>query len=159
MTKSHNTNNIQDIQLKMEQYCAYQDRCKYEVEQKLKGFDLQYDEVTQIIQNLLDHKFINETRYALSYTRGSYRYKKWGWNKIKMNLVAKKIDGNNLNLAYLEINQEEYIEMITAELSKKWLAVKGKSEFDKTNKLIRFGISRGYEYDYIMDIIPLLKDL
>ncbi len=101
---------------------------------RLKSYDLQPNEVEHLINGLIDDKFINNTRYAQSYTRGSYRHKKWGWNKIKVNLLSKKIDNESIQLAYKEIDQEEYLQMITSELVKKWPMIKGKSEFDKTNK-------------------------
>lgn len=158
MTNSHKTYNLKDIELKIEQFCAYQDRCKYDVEQKLKTFNIRSEDVDNIINNLVEQKFLDEIRYVQSYTRGSYRYKKWGWNKIKANLSSKRISNDIIQKGYNEIDLDEYAEMISTELSKKWPTIKGKTEFDKKNKLIRFGISRGYEYDYITsftDQIPL----
>lgn len=153
MTKHHKSYNIQEVRLKIEQYCAYQDRCIHEVEQKLKPFNLQADEIENLIEGLINNKFIDENRFAQSYTRGSYRHKKWGWNKIKMNLKTKRISTSSIQHAYKEIDQEEYYQMIKAELTKKWPSIKGKSDFDKSTKLIRFGIGRGYEYDIISEIL------
>ena len=156
MTKHQKSFSLQEVQIKIEQFCAYQDRCIYDVKQKLKAYDLSEEDVNVLIEALTKHKFIDEKRYVLSYTRGSYRFKKWGWNKIKVNLMAKKIDDQYLNLAFDEIDQEEYYIMISDELHKKWPTIKGKSDFDKKNKLIRFGISRGYEYDIINDIMSTM---
>lgn len=153
MTKHHKTYNLQEIKLKIEQYCAYQDRCKYEVEQKLRTFNLSMGEIDTLINTLVDLKFIDELRYVQAYTRGSYRHKKWGWNKIKVNLIAKQIDREYIETGYLEIDKTEYKEMIYAELTKKWPTIKANSDFEKRNKLIRFGTSRGYEYDFIASFI------
>lgn len=153
MTKNQKSFYLQEVQVKIEQYCAYQDRCVYDVKQKLKTFDLCENEIIFLIEELTKQKFIDEERYAASYTRGSYRFKKWGWNKIKVNLISKKISDYHINLAFQEIDQQEYYTMISHELSKKWPSINGKSDFDKKNKLIRFGISRGYEYDIINDLI------
>lgn len=153
MTKPQKQINLKDIQLKIEHYCAYQDRCRFEVEQKLQSFQLPSDDINNIINQLIDEKFLDEHRYAQSYTRGSYRHKKWGWNKIKANLLAKRLDHHIINIAYNEIDQNEYNQMVFEELNKKWPNIKAKSDFDKKNKLIRFGISRGYEYDIISSFI------
>ncbi len=153
MTKPQKQISLKEIQLKIEQYCAYQDRCKFEVEQKLKSFHIPLEDINNIMDRLINEKFIDEIRYAQSYTRGSYRHKKWGRNKIKANLIAKKIDNKITNIAFNEIDTEEYNLMIFHELSKKWPSIKANSDFDKKNKLIRFGISRGYEFDIISSFL------
>ncbi len=157
MTNNHKIHSLQDIKLKIEQYCVYQDRCQYEVEQKLKPYNLNNEEIDIIIKDLINQKFLNEVRYVQSYTRGSYRYKKWGWNKIKANLLAKHIARPHIDKGYLEIDQNEYKEIIYTELLKKWPNVKAKSDFEKKNKLIRFGTGRGYEYDIINAFLETLN--
>ena len=159
MTKHHKSYNLEEIKLKIEQFCAYQDRCRSEVEQKLKPFNLSTEETQTLIDYLVDNKFIDEIRYVQSYTRGSYRYKKWGWNKIKANLNVKQVSSEYITYGYNEIDQTEYRDMIYAELKKKWPSVKGKSDFEKKNKLIRFGTGRGYEYDIISSFIESLEEV
>lgn len=149
MTNIKKVYELKEAQLKIEQYCVYQDRCHFEVEEKLKSYGLIELSVDVIMESLIENKFLDEERFARSFTRGSYRHKKWGWNKIKMHLKNKRLTSYCIKKGKEEIILEEYLQMIEYELSKKWKSITGKSHYEKVNKLTRFGISRGYEYEFI----------
>jgi regulatory protein len=80
-----------EIVLRLERYCAYQERCTHEVLQKIKTIGL---EDSQKIQELLKHlqslDFLNDMRCVESYINGKVSIKKWGVNKIKAGLFEKK---------------------------------------------------------------------
>jgi len=153
LTKSKKVYDIEMAKLKIEQYCVYQDRCHSEVEEKLKSFGLIQNVIDVLMESLIENKFLDEERYARAYTRGAYRHKKWGWVKIKNQLKQKGLTSYCIKKSYEEIDQEEYNEMIQYQLKKKWQTIKGKNKYDKINKLTRFGLTRGYEYETITSLL------
>ena len=77
--------------LKLEGFCAYQDRCIFDVKKKLKASLLSEEKKEQLIAELIQAKFIDDERFALSFAQGKQRIKKWGISKIKAGLRAKQI--------------------------------------------------------------------
>ena len=77
-----------EILKKTENYCSYQERCKKEVIEKLSTLKLDKSEIDDVISYLIKNDYINEERFALAFTQGKFRIKKWG--KIKIILELKK---------------------------------------------------------------------
>ena len=137
--------------LKLLSYCAYQDRCLYEVSQKIHNYDISPDEEQEIVDQLIQEKYLDETRYAKSVARGKFNYKKWGRNKIRAYLASKRIDITDIHLALNEINEQAYliacIDLVEAKIEK--LAPKDLNEFERKQKVIASLSQKGYEFDVI----------
>ena len=69
---------------KAKHYCAYQERCHSEVKEKLYGFGLNTKEVDQILSTLIEENYLNEERFAIQFSGGHFRSKKWGRVKISV---------------------------------------------------------------------------
>jgi regulatory protein len=54
----------------MEYYCAYQERCYKEVEEKLYSYAVTVSEKEAILTHLIEQNFVNEERFAQSFVRG-----------------------------------------------------------------------------------------
>jgi regulatory protein len=64
--------------------------------------------IDQIIFHLLQHNFLNETRFAEAFARGKFRVKKWGKTRIIRELKYREISQYNITLALKEIPEDEY---------------------------------------------------
>ena len=64
------TLSLQDILTKMEYYCSYQERCYKEVDEKLFSYRVSSAEKEKILIHLIENNYINEERFAKSFTRG-----------------------------------------------------------------------------------------
>lgn len=140
----------------LENYCAYQERCHKEVEQKLYGLNMISIAKEQIILHLLQHNFLNEERFAKAFVRGKFSIKKWGKVKIINELKFKGISAYNINSGLQEINQEDYLKTIQVAAEKKLNLIKEPTKFKKSTKLATFLISKGFESELVYKII---KDL
>ena len=76
--------------------------------------------IDQIIHHLLQHNFLNETRFSQAFARGKFRTKKWGKNRIVRELKFRKISQYNITLALKEITETDYLQTLD-ELSEKRL--------------------------------------
>ena len=77
---------------KMAKFCAYQERCVKDVTEKLKTFDISPKDEEEILNYLIDNRFVNDERFAKAFVRGKVNQSGWGLNKIRFHLIQKGID-------------------------------------------------------------------
>jgi regulatory protein len=142
--------------LRMMKYCAYQERCHLEVEQKLNEMRMIPIAKEKIILQLMQDNFLNEERFAKAFVRGKFLIKKWGRKKIEQHLQLKQISSFNKKTAFQEIDQEQYYKHL-----KEWAIKKskqlGKLSYANQQKLYAFLYSKGYESELISEVINELK--
>ena len=153
MSKINNMYNYDEIVKKIELYCAAQDRCKFDVNQKLIKWGVDNISIKNIINNLIEEKFIDEIRYAISFARGKFRIKKWGRIKISNMLRSKNISENNIKTGISQIDIEEYTETLLKIIEKKSKLLKENNPRIKKNKLFQYLKQRGFENNLIWDNI------
>ncbi len=102
---------------------------------------------------MLKECFVDDLRYAGAFAREKARLTGWGPVKIRFALRAKGIEQALIEEALDTVD----IQAATGKLSKLLDAKAASLEGDpqKKFKLIKFALSRGYEYDQIRDYISL----
>ncbi|MBK9723040.1 MAG: RecX family transcriptional regulator [Saprospiraceae bacterium] len=138
---------------KLQHYCAYQDRCQFEVEQKLKQLGADQEYADQIFMDLIRDDYLNEERFAKAYARGKFRIHHWGRNKIIAHLKSKFISAPLIKIGILEINEEDYLAELDRQIKK---AFQEKKDIHKT---IQFLIGKGYESELVFEKTADLKRL
>lgn len=138
---------------KIESWCAYQERCQQEVRDKLYAWGLWPDAIENIIAELISRNFLNEERFAVAYAGGKFRIKKWGRQKIKMELKKRQVPDTIIRKALKEIGEDDYDSALEKTLAAKWKAEKEAHPLKKKMKVMRYMISRGYETDAVMGAI------
>jgi len=143
------TYTVEEAKKKLEYYCSYQDRCHTEVEKKLYEMNMIPLAQEAIILHLLENDFLNEERFSRSFARGKFRIKKWGKQRIIRELKQRNVSKYNIEIALKEINQEEYLEVLSELTQKKWDAILEKNQFKKRKKITDFLLRKGFESDLI----------
>jgi regulatory protein len=144
---------VEEIKRKMERYCAYQDRCHKEVEDKLREYKLIPLAKDAILLHLLEHDFLNEERFSKSFARGKYRIKKWGRLRITRELKFRNISDYNIKTALKEIDDELYMGNLIHLTEKKNELVKDQNIYERRRKLYAYLNYRGYESNLINEVI------
>ncbi|MCX6249555.1 MAG: regulatory protein RecX [Bacteroidetes bacterium] len=145
--------NSEILNKKLQQYCAYQERCTKEIVSKLKDWNLRESQIESVIANLKKENILNEERFARAFTRGKFRVNKWGKLKIAFELQLKSIPDSLIRKGLSEIDEEEYLTVL------KTLILKKKEELDKEkginlrDKIITFIQNKGYELPLIFEIL------
>ncbi len=139
--------------VKIEQYCAYQERSQQEVRDKLYDMGLHKEAVENIITELIDNNFLNEERFATTFARGKFRIKHWGRIKIKQHLKLKKVGDYCIKKALALIDPNDYEKTIIQLIEKKNRELKEKDAYIKKQKVIRYVVSRGFETDIVLSLI------
>jgi regulatory protein len=142
---------------KLQKYCAYQERCHQEVRTKLINLRIFGDDLEEIISDLIAENFLNEERFARSYARGKFRMRRWGRNRIVKELKFRKITEYCIRKAMTEIDEEEYLRTLNEIILKKEKYLKEKDPFKAKNKLAKYAMSRGFETEYIWEILNRKK--
>jgi len=142
--------------LKLAAFCAYQERCYQEIYAKLEEWKMDEGDHYAIVTLLEEENFLNEKRFAESYTRGKFNYKKWGKRKIKYGLLQKDISSSMIQDALnSEIDDKEYFSTLTELLEKKWseLLEKEDDNFKRKHKATNYALQKGYENELIREIL------
>ncbi len=128
-------------------YCSMAEHCISEVVEKVKRFELTSDEQAQLIRRLLDESYLNEGRYVKAFVKDKFRFSKWGRIKIRYALRQKGISATLMEEGMSEIQQEDYLELLTDLLRQKKRSTKANSPYELRGKLLRFAAGRGFELD------------
>ena len=138
---------------RIKKWCDLQERAHSDVTKKLKTWGVFHDEADQIISELISENYLNEERFARAFARGKFRIKKWGWKKIEVELKRKYVSKYSIALAKEEIEESDYLATLEEVIEKKRRFVKGDSEWEINQKLIRFALGKGYSYEDIQGVI------
>ena len=142
---------VQEIQSKLEYYCSYQERCYKDVDNKLNSFFLIPEAREKILTYLIENNFINEERFAKSFTRGKHNYKNWGKNRIIQELKFRDISQRIIQSALAEIPEEAYLENFNSLAEKHWQSIKERKGPKKSKKFVDFLLRKGYESNLIFE--------
>lgn len=144
--------------MKMQSWCAYQERCQQDARTKLYELGLWPEAVENIIVKLIEDNFLNEERFATTFARGKFTIKKWGRIKIKQELKQKRVGDYCLKKAMQQIDETEYIITLTKLIDSKRKLIKEKSPIKLKFKLMNYVLSKGYEKDLVFDILNNKED-
>ena len=142
---------------KMARYCAYQERCVKDVREKLKTFDIAQEAKDEILDYLLDNRFVNDERYAKSFVRGKVNQSGWGLNKIRFHLVQKGIDKDIIDEALGQTDDETYRQRLIDILKVKAKTVKAATDFEKKRKLAAYAMQKGFEGGLVWEVVKELE--
>ena len=137
-------------------YCAYQERTQQEVRDKLYSYGLYPDAVEEVLTELIVEDFINEERYAQSFTRGKFRQNRWGRTKIRRTLQQKGISRYCVDKGLQEIDESDYRDTLYELASKKWNTLPGDDTYTRKNKTVRYLLGKGYETDLAWEAVENL---
>ena len=152
------TYTLKEATSKLEGYCAYQERCHKEVNQKLREMRMIPEAVDIIILHLLKYNFLNETRFTQAYARGKFNHKKWGKQRIVRELRYRDISKYNIDLGLKEITDEDYENTFNELSEKRYFQLSTENNLQKKRKkLADYLLYRGWEsflvYDKVREMI------
>mgnify|MGYP001149326364 CR=1 FL=1 len=137
-------------------YCSRAERCESDVRKKLIGWELEEDAVKQIIDRLKKERYLDDQRFARSFINDKLKFNKWGRQKIIFELRKKSIPESVYKPILEELSGDEFEEQLIHILSVKMKSVKGKNDYDKKTKLIRFALGRGFNIDMVIRCVDKL---
>lgn len=148
-----------EFRLRLENYCAYQERCEKEVKDKLKEWKVPSDIGEEFLQYLKENKFIHQERFSNAFAGGKFRVKKWGKQKIAAHLYHKQVEGEMVESALAQIQDETYRDTLLLLLEKKASMLKETDVLKRKKKLFDYARSKGYESSLVMELMQQNNEL
>lgn len=139
--------------LKLQRYCAYQDRCHLEARRKLLDLGIYGDDLENILTDLIADNFLNEERFARSFARGKFQQKGWGRQRITQELKQRQISAYCLRKALEEINEQDYQQCLREIIQRKNEQWGTLPPFERRGKIAQYAMSRGYETELIWEMV------
>lgn len=128
-------------------YCSRAEQSEFAVRKKLVAWELSDDAIKRIIDRLKKEKYLDDDRFTRSFVNDKLNFNKWGRTKIIYELKKKNISASVYMPILEELSGDEFEKQLMHILSVKIKSVKGKNDYDKKTKLIRFALGRGYSMD------------
>ena len=136
--------------------CSRQEKCCSDIRKKLRDWEISSDNQDQIIQTLIDEKFINEERYTNFYVRDKFRFNRWGRIKIIHHLKQKQIPEYLILDAIEQLDESEYTQNLRDILIGKIKTTREEDTYQLRAKLYRFAQGRGFESQLSLQLIDKL---
>ena len=142
---------------KMTKFCSYQERCSFDIEQKLIKSGIEKSGIPLIIEELKQEDYLNDHRFAEVFVRSKFKYNNWGEVKIRAALSQKKIDKEIIAEALKQIVSEDNEDKILHLAKQKFSKLKDEDIWKRKQKTAAFLISKGFEPGKVFDTIKLLS--
>jgi len=133
---------------RLQKLCSKAEYCRADVYRKaLKDLEGDAEAAAKVVEQLVADKYVDDARYASAYAREKAGLQGWGPVKIRFQLRAKGVPEAVIASALQEIEPEKAEAKLQKVLETKARTLAGDPHFRL--KLLKFGLSRGYEYDVV----------
>ena len=158
MEKPRHIYTEQEAYTKLSALCAMSEQCCWDVERKMRRWELPAEATERVTRRLVEERFIDEERFAHAFVRDKFRYNHWGKVRIEQELRQRHIASRHIEEALQEIEDTDHLDALRDIIEKKRPTVKGRNNYEIKGKLIRFALGRGFEMDEILKVVGNLDD-
>lgn len=135
---------------KVQRQCSRREYCVSDIRNKLKKeIEISQPEAEEILASLIKDKFVDDFRYSSAFAREKSSLTGWGSVKIRFALSAKGISRDTIDAALEEIDTDKASAKLERILEAKAKTLEGDPQ--ARLKLLKFALSRGYDYDEVRD--------
>lgn len=142
---------------KMKAYCAREERCHQDIEQKLISYRVSAEDIEEVVATLISEGFLSESRYATAFVLGKLRQNHWGRRKISLALRQKGVSSYCIQEGLNAIESEDYQQILLRVLQQRRQSVREESPKTLFFMLLQYGISRGFEPELIRDCLQAME--
>lgn len=149
----------QGAYLQLAQLCARSEHCQWELLEKMRRWEMSEEAQARVMQRLVSERYVDDERYARAFVRDKVRYNKWGRRKVEQALWQKRIDEEIRNSVLNDVDDEEYLSVLSPLLKQKRKTIKAKNDYELNQKLVRFALGRGFTFDIIRQCLDVDDEL
>ena len=142
-----------DAYLTLAALCAQAEHCQYEMLEKMRRWELPDDAQARVMAKLIKERYVDDERYAQAFVNDKIHYNKWGRRKVEQALWQKHIDKDIREQILNEVDDDEYLSVLRPLLKQKQKTLKGGTDYERNQKLVKFALQRGFTYDIIRQCI------
>ena len=130
-------------------FCSYRERSEKEIIKKLTDKKFSKEIISSTLRKMKDLNFVNNLRFARSFSRGKNRGNRWGKIKIRYELVGKGLNDEEITIGLDSIDSKMYEESLKKNIE----IFRKKNKSDNNNKLIGHLARKGFEMNLILNYI------
>ena len=131
--------------------CARAEKSEGDARRLMRGWGVAEKDAEQVLGRLVRDRFIDDSRYAEAFVREKLRLSGWGGYKIRTALQRKRIDRALIDAALAEADRSGMDERLRRQLERKARTAKYTTQYELKTKLIRYGLSLGYDYETVVE--------
>ena len=131
--------------------CARAEKSQEDARRLMRGWGLAERDAEGVLARLVRDRFIDDGRYAEAFVRDKLRLSGWGEYKIRTALQRKRIDRALIDAALAEADRPAMGERLCRQLERKARTAKYSTQYELKTKLIRYGLSLGYDYETVVE--------
>ena len=131
--------------------CARAEKSQEDARRLMRGWGVAEKDAEQVLGRLVRDRFIDDSRYAEAFVREKLRLSGWGEYKIRTALQRKGVSKERIDAALSQADRPAMGERLAQQLERKARTGKYTSPYELKTKLIRYGLSLGYDYEAVMD--------
>ncbi|HZL76425.1 MAG TPA: regulatory protein RecX [Bacteroidales bacterium] len=133
--------------------CSRREYCPEDIRLKLQSWGVSEADACRVIGILIKENFLNENRYAEAFVKDKFNYNKWGKVKITANLKLKKLPAGIIRSALGCIDDDIYRKTLSDLIVSHRRRIKAKNQYDLKGKLLRYGLSKGFESSLLYELL------
>lgn len=124
-----------------------------EIRDKLLSKEFDSETVDSTIDFLIEYGFIDDSKFVSMYIKDRIRTQ--GRNKIRYSLISKGVNKLLIEEAFSTLDRDDEMERAIILCEKKYLNISKREDddFKIKNKLTRYLLGRGYDYDIAKEVI------
>lgn len=149
----------QEAYLQLAAICAQAEHCEQEMRDKMKRWEIDAATQDSIIARLVKERYIDNERYARAFVKDKIRYNKWGRRKVQQALWMKRISDDIQQKVFDEIEDKEYLNVLIPLLKQKRKSTRANSDYELNQKLVRFALSRGFDFGIIRQCMEVDEEV
>ena len=149
----------QEAYLQLAAVCAQSEHCEQEMRDKMKRWEIDADAQDRVIDRLVKERYIDNERYARAFVKDKIRYNNWGRRKVQQALWMKRISDDIQQQVLDEIDEKEYLNVLVPLLKQKRRTIKANNDYELNQKLVRFALSRGFDFGIIRQCLTVDEDM
>ena len=140
---------------RLQRLCSKAEYCRSQMYTKaLRDLEGDADAAKRVVDSLVADRYVDDARYASAFAREKASIQGWGPVKIRFQLRSKGISDADIASGMSEIEQPKAARKLESVLAAKYRTLQGDPQCKL--KLLKFALSRGYEYQEVSSILDLI---
>lgn len=153
----------QEAYARLASYCAQAERSPSDLRRRMQRLELEEELQAELLVRLEAEGFVSGERFARAFIHDKHRFNDWGPRRLEHELRRHGIASSVIATALGELEDEECAEdeeprVLQLLRSKQRSLPAGLERRKAYDRLMRFGLYRGYDYEELREAIAQLLD-
>lgn len=153
----------QEAYARLANYCAQAERSPSDLRRRMQRLELAEELQAELLTRLEAEGFVSGERFARAFVHDKHRFNGWGPRRLEHELRRHGIASSVIAAALEELEEEtsaedeepRVLELLRTKQRSLPAGLERRKAYDR---LMRFGLYRGYDYDEVREAITQLLD-